>query len=241
MFGGGAPSRGPRKAEDTGAPLRCSLEDLYTGKTVKLAVSGAGRQLQLALLLARIVFIGWLHIPVSSGLVVASLPAPSFFPSISWHRLPMRSLRVVLLDYNAPAFFLSCLSLSDFQVQRTVYEKDATGSVMERSTGQRYSKRAEKVRDTVNGNPTLRAGGFSSVLPSRRLVSLPPFYLRIGRLHPIVRFHYLASSSYPLPCLCLQVILEVSIERGMKNGQAIRFEGKGDVMPGELKGPQTGS
>ena len=31
-------------------------------------------------------------------------------------------------------------------------------------------------------------------------------------------------------------VLEVTIERGMKEGQTIRFEGKGDVMPGALPG-----
>ena len=31
-------------------------------------------------------------------------------------------------------------------------------------------------------------------------------------------------------------VLEVLIERGMKDGQSLRFEGKGDVMPGTLPG-----
>lgn len=33
-----------------------------------------------------------------------------------------------------------------------------------------------------------------------------------------------------------KTVLEVMIERGMKNGQTIRFEGKGDVMPGACGG-----
>jgi DnaJ family protein A protein 2 len=42
FFGGGGGSRrsaGPRRGEDVNHPLRTSLEDLYNGKTVKLAVS----------------------------------------------------------------------------------------------------------------------------------------------------------------------------------------------------------
>lgn len=101
MFGGGGGGggpRGPRKAEETQAPLKVSLEDLYTGKSVKVAL------------------------------------------------------------------------------QRSVYEKDPSGNVMERSTGQRYTKKQERVT------------------------------------------------------------LDVLVERGMKNGQMLRFEGKGDVMPGLLPG-----
>lgn len=40
FFGGrGAKSRGPRRGEDVNHPLKVSLEDLYNGKTVKLAVN----------------------------------------------------------------------------------------------------------------------------------------------------------------------------------------------------------
>ena len=61
-------------------------------------------------------------------------------------------------------------------VQRTLYEKDASGNVIDRSTGTRYTKRSERVT------------------------------------------------------------LDVHVERGMKKGQTLRFEGKGDVMPGMLPG-----
>lgn len=39
MFGGGMRQRGPQKGEDLTHPLKVSLEDLYNGKTVKLAVN----------------------------------------------------------------------------------------------------------------------------------------------------------------------------------------------------------
>ena len=39
MFGGRARSAGPKRGEDVNHPLKVSLEDLYNGKTVKLAVS----------------------------------------------------------------------------------------------------------------------------------------------------------------------------------------------------------
>lgn len=37
--GGSGRSRGPSRGDDVNHPLKVSLEDLYTGKTVKLAVS----------------------------------------------------------------------------------------------------------------------------------------------------------------------------------------------------------
>ena len=37
--GGGRRQRGPQKGEDLMHPLKVSLEDLYNGKTVKLAVN----------------------------------------------------------------------------------------------------------------------------------------------------------------------------------------------------------
>lgn len=41
MFGGagGGGPRGPRKADDTTSTIKASLEDLYVGKTVKVAVT----------------------------------------------------------------------------------------------------------------------------------------------------------------------------------------------------------
>ncbi|KAF0700512.1 hypothetical protein As57867_008938, partial [Aphanomyces stellatus] len=39
MFGGGGRQRGPQRGEDLTHPLKVSLEDLYNGKTVKLAVN----------------------------------------------------------------------------------------------------------------------------------------------------------------------------------------------------------
>ncbi|KAG9411001.1 DnaJ (Hsp40), sub A, member 4 [Aphanomyces cochlioides] len=39
MFGGGMRNRGPARGEDLTHPLKVSLEDLYNGKTVKLAVN----------------------------------------------------------------------------------------------------------------------------------------------------------------------------------------------------------
>lgn len=101
MFGGGARARGgptgPRKGEDTVHPLRVNLEDLYNGKTVKLAIN------------------------------------------------------------------------------RSIYEKSDDGTIVDRA-GNRYSKRTERE------------------------------------------------------------LVEVTVDRGMKNGQRITFEGKGDVMPNQLPG-----
>jgi DnaJ family protein A protein 2 len=39
FFGGSARSRGPNRGEDVNHPLKVSLEDLYNGKTVKLAIN----------------------------------------------------------------------------------------------------------------------------------------------------------------------------------------------------------
>lgn len=39
LFGGGGRNRGPRKGEPTVHPIRVSLEDIYKGKTVRLAVT----------------------------------------------------------------------------------------------------------------------------------------------------------------------------------------------------------
>merc|ERR1712238_416689 len=39
FFGGGSRRAGPRKAPSINHPLKVSLEDLYNGKTVKLAVN----------------------------------------------------------------------------------------------------------------------------------------------------------------------------------------------------------
>jgi len=100
MFGGGGRRgpQGPRKADDTVHKMQVTLEDLYKGKTVKLAVT------------------------------------------------------------------------------RDVMTVDPHGPIMNRQTGERYAKKAERQ------------------------------------------------------------VLEVVIEKGMKDGQTVRFEGKGDVMPGALPG-----
>ena len=65
---------------------------------------------------------------------------------------------------------------SPIQVPRTVYERDANGTSVDRQTGQRFSKRSERIS------------------------------------------------------------IEATLQRGMKGGQQIRFEGKGNVIPGMLPG-----